>query len=1611
MRVPLAVLTALLSLIFIPRSRCQPLTITTLAGSPVQGSADGTGGAAHFANPWGVAADTAGNLYVADTDNHTIRKITIGGTVSTFAGLAGVSGSADGTGSVARFYQPQGVAVDTAGNVYVADTGNYTIRKITSAGAVSTLAGSPGISGSTDATGGSARFYEPEGIAVNNTGTILYVADTWNHTIRQVTSSGTVTTFAGSAGNFGTNNGTGSSAQFYQPQGIAVDSAGNVYVGDTGNQTIRKITSGGVVTTLAGSPGNYGSGDGSGTSARFWVPQGLALDNANNLYVADSFNNTIRKVTSSGVVTTLAGTAGSFGTADGTGAAARFWLPQSTAVDGSGNLYVADSANGTIRKITSGAAVVTTLAGSASTGNTDDTGSAARFDWPSGAAIDNSGTSYVADTGNSTIRTITPAGVVSTLAGSAGNSGSTDATGSNARFYAPQGVAVDTSGNTYVADTANHTIRKVTSGGVVSTLAGLAGTNGLTDGTGTSALFNAPQGVAVSPAGVVYVADTWNHTIREVTAGGVVTTLAGLPGYRGSIDGTSPGDGTNTARFYCPAGVAADASGNVYVADTRNHTVRKVTSAGVVSTLAGLAGVWGSADGTNSDARFDQPEGITVDAGGNLYVLDTGNHSIRMVAPTGTNWVVTTVAGMPAVSGSADGNGNAAQFSYPTGIGINNVGAFAVADWGNNTIRAGGSSNIVVIPPAITNQPQGLTINEATSATFTVGVSGTAPFSYQWLFNGANISTGTGSSYTLVNAQPSDSGSYSVVVANAGGSVTSAPAILTVNPVPTPPGISAQPQDQIVSQGSSASFSVTATGSTPFAYQWLFYGSNFAGATASSLGLLSAQPADAGPYSVIVTNAYGSITSSLATLTVIVAPVISVQPTNRLASVSNTVSFTVGLSQGTSPAYQWRQNGAPIAGATQSSLMLASILWGSAGTYSVVVSNSAGSQTSAGATLIVEQAAFTFFDGFESYNRGSLDNNTSGGPNANSANPWWALSTATPQGWVTNAGSGVTPHGGSQMAGSTTTLRQDYLNLLYRMNAGQIYYGNFMCDWWFYDPYGSTSSGATNSQEYLAVAQYAPVSTIGDTSTFTTYNQRMSLGAYNGSVGYNYLYYQARIIGGLGTFGSGNSWYNTATLRSAGWHHARILVGIPNPANYAQVSMYIDNMISATVTSGGTNLGYNLLELNHDMASVSGAGWYYDDLTFRAANDPWIVEQPVSRSASPGQPASFTTVAVGTAYQWQFNGADIAGATTSSYGMTSVAATNFGSYACLISGTNGTITTSQAVLTVTGPPVVVAQPASLTVTQSQDAAFSVTPAGTTPLSFQWQFNNTPISGATGTNYTLSSAQSTNAGSYSVVVTNAWGSATSAVATLTVLVPPSIASGPLSLTVTQGQNATFTVTPTGSTPLVCQWQFNALPVPGATATNYTVADAQPTNAGGYSVVITNALGSITSSVATLTVLVPPSITNQPQSQIVLAGTCANFFVAATGSAPLAYQWQWNGVPQADGTLTSYTACNAGSYSVLVSNLAGVALSDTATLTLTNSPAPVAARFNAFSLLGDGSLQLNMSGAPYSNYSLQFTADWTNWSFLASLSATNGLFQFNDPSVATNTERFYRLQLAP
>ena len=655
--------------------------VTTLAGTKgVRGAVDGTGTAAQFNGPDDVAVDASGNLYVADTLNHAIRKITPAGVVTTLAGAAGLSGYADGTGTAARFSAPTAVALDSSVNIYVTDTNNQVIRKVTSGGAVTTLAGSAGTAGIGDGTGSAANFNNPIGLAVDGSGNV-YVTDTYSDDVRKITAGGVVTTFAGTAGLSGTTDGTGTSGLFHNPEGVGLDSSGNLYVTDSGNSTIRKITTAGVVSTVAGTAGIRGSADGTGTAAQFSFPTGLSVDSAGNLYVADYGNNTIRKVTSAGVVTTLAGAPSNAGWADGTGSAAQFASPSGLTADGSGNIYVADAGNCTIRKITP-AAVVTTVAGSgADHSNLTRDGPAilARFNGPMGVAVDSAGNLFVADTSNSEIRFITPAGVVSTIAGLPGNRGLEDGTGTGAALNEPEGVAVDSSGVAYVADTFNNAVRKVTSSGIVTTLAGTASSRGSADGTGASARFNSPRGTAVDSAGNVYVADVSNDTIRMITPAGVVTTLAGYPGTAGSADGTG-----SAARFSGPTGVAVDSAGNVYVTDAANDEIRMVTPAGVVTTLAGAAGPSGTTDGTGTAAQFSSPGGLAMDSAGNLYVADTLNDTVRKIAPGA---VVTTLAGTAGTSGTDDAVGTAAQFASPAAVAVDSTGNVYVADSGNETIR------------------------------------------------------------------------------------------------------------------------------------------------------------------------------------------------------------------------------------------------------------------------------------------------------------------------------------------------------------------------------------------------------------------------------------------------------------------------------------------------------------------------------------------------------------------------------------------------------------------------------------------------------------------------------------------------------------------------------------------------------------------------------------------------------------------------------------------------------------------------------------------------------------------------------------------------------------
>ena len=592
------------------------------------------------------------------------------------AGGLGGSGTEEGTGAVARFCMPTGMVADGRGALYLADYCNHVIRKIVVAtGVVTTVAGVAGQGGWADGIGPEVRFAGPAGVASDGQGN-LFVTDSGTNLIRKIVlTSGAVTTMAGLVGEYGSIDGTGQEARFATPWAIVFDGAGALYISETGADTIRKLVLGtGAVTTVAGSAGNQGSRDGMGTAAQFADPSGIALDGAGALLIADTANQAIRKlVLTSGEVTTVDRTT--------------FPRPSALASNGNGALYVLDSADMTLRRLVPTTGAVSLVAGDKQASGSDDgIGSAARFSSPAGITLDGAGNAFIGDSLNHVVRKVVLAtGAVTTLAGRAPAYGSRDGIGAQARFQLQSfvGLASDGHGHLFVADPGNHTIRKVAlATAEVTTLAGSPGHCEVADGVGSQARFCSPEGIASDGNGNLFVSDVMNHAIRKIVmATAEVSTIAGYPATPGSSDGVGA-----AARFNQPKGITADAVGNVYVADRNNHTIRQIVLAsGRVTTVAGSAGLDGSADGVGSAARFSGPLGLVLDGQGSLLVNDRENATIRRI--TLVTATVTTIAGLAGNQGSEDGVGSEARFSGAAGLALDDLGNLFVADTDNRTVR------------------------------------------------------------------------------------------------------------------------------------------------------------------------------------------------------------------------------------------------------------------------------------------------------------------------------------------------------------------------------------------------------------------------------------------------------------------------------------------------------------------------------------------------------------------------------------------------------------------------------------------------------------------------------------------------------------------------------------------------------------------------------------------------------------------------------------------------------------------------------------------------------------------------------------------------------------
>jgi uncharacterized repeat protein (TIGR01451 family) len=658
--------------------------ISTLAGGAMPPTA-APGASVSIPISFGIAVDSSGNTYFSSPNLNAVFKADPTGVVTRIAGTGASGYSGDnGPALSATLDSPQGVAVDSAGDVYIADSYNSRIRRVSAAGTITTVAGDGNCCSYTGDGGAAinAQIGVPYGLAVDSSGD-LYLSDTFNNVVRKVATSGIIATVAGNgAYGYSGDNGPATSAEFKDPYSVAVDASGNLYIADSYNYRIRKVSTAGTITTVAGN-GIYGySGDGGvATSAELSEPYGVAVDATGDLYIADIANERIRKVNSSGTIATVAGNGAAGYSGDGgTATSAELYYPYGVAVSPAGSLYVSDSGNARIRSVSAAGTISTVVGGATGDGGLGEFG---HLNQPYGVARDNAGNTYIADTNNNRVRKVAANGTITTVAGT-GVSGYLGDNGpaTSAELNSPYSVAVDGSGNLYIADSYNSRVRKVNSSGTITTVAGNGAYAYSGDGgAAASASLNEPFGVAVDAAGDLYIADFYNYRVRKVNSSGTITTVAGNGTYGYSGDGGV----ATSAELREPWGVAVDTSGNVYIADSYNYRIRMVSTSGIITTVAGNGTYGYSGDGgTATSASLFEPTGVAVDSTGDLYIADTNNNRIRKV----TSGTITTVAGTGSAGYSGDGGvATVAELHDPYGVAVDAAGNVAIADWYNNSAR------------------------------------------------------------------------------------------------------------------------------------------------------------------------------------------------------------------------------------------------------------------------------------------------------------------------------------------------------------------------------------------------------------------------------------------------------------------------------------------------------------------------------------------------------------------------------------------------------------------------------------------------------------------------------------------------------------------------------------------------------------------------------------------------------------------------------------------------------------------------------------------------------------------------------------------------------------
>ena len=1631
--------------------------ISTVAGN---GSATyaGDGGTAINASlhsPWGVVFDASGNMFIADESNNRIRKVNTNGIISTIAGNGSATYAGDGGQATnASLYFPTGIAFDATGNLYIADYANYRIRKVDTNGIITTVAGSGsyGFSGDGGAAT-NASLANPIGVACDVSGDVC-IADYYNNRIRKVDTNGIITTVAGkNVQGFSEDGGAATNASLYYPYGVACGVSGNVYIADHYNDRIRKVDTNGIITTMAGGVvGGFVGDGGTATNASLNEPEGVACDVFGNLYIADTYDSRIRKVDTSGIITTLVGKSSSGYSGDGGAATnATLYYPSGVASDATGNLYIADTVNARIRKVLLYAGYPTfTLnnIGASNAGNysvvitspygsvTSQVATLAVAFSPTIAIQPFSQTNLPGTTVNFNITAIgtgpftyqwlfngtnLPNNIITTVAGNGSNGFAGDGgLATSGSLHYPNGVTFDAFGNLYVADYDNNRIRKVATNGIIITVAGKNNRGYSGDGgAATNASLQNPSAVAFDASGNLYIADTLNCRIRKVGTNRIIITVAGNGSYGYSGDG---GAATNAGLYY-PVAVVFDSLGNLYIADQDNNRIRKVDTNGIITTVAGngptypATGSYSGDGGAATNASLYYPSGVAFDVIGNFYIADNGNNRIRKVA---TNGIITTVAGNGSRTYAGDGGAATnASLYWPSGVTFDSSGNLYIADYGNNRIREVATNGII-------------TSVAGSSASGYFGDGGAAtnaglynPSSVAFNFSGnmyiadsannrirAVSFAGYPTNLTLLAVSALNAGSYTVVVTSSYGSVTSVVALLTVA---APAIITSQPASQLAAVGSSPSFSVAVAGSGPFGYEWFFAGTNLIQAgTNSSLMLPGISTNNAGNYTVVITNAYGSVTSAIATLTVAALPTITVQPTSLVTAVGSSASFSVSVIGSGPFGYEWFFAGTNLVqSGTNSTLTLASITTNNAGSYMVVITNIIGSATSQVATLTVgfpplvatQPASQTNLAGTAVSFSVAV---TGTGP---FTYQWQFNGTNLPNNIITTvAGNGTNGYSGdggpatsANLYGPACMAFDSFGNLYFADQSNNrirkvdtngvitTVAGNGPSQ---YGSGGYSGDGGLATNAALGWPPGIAVDGVGNLFIADRNNGRIRKVDTNG------------IITTVAGEGSGGTFGGAATNLSLG-----------KPEGVA-----LDNAGNLFFADGFDNAIFKV-DTNDIITSVAGNG---GAATNAWLNQPWglaldnlgnlfIADTFSDRVRKVATNGVITTVAGNGSAGYSGDGG---AAPNAMLDMPSSVALDHAGNLFIAENANACIRkvdTNGLITTVAGQGQHGGHSgdggAATNAMLNGPRGVALDNAGNL---FIGDFFNNRIREVHFAGYptlVMTNVSATNAGNYSVVITSPYGSVTSSIATLTVDTPPFISTQPQNRTAPAGGSTNFNVTAGGTPPLNYQWWMTASPQSNATAVpvvyyGFVVAASITSGGAGYlSVPQVQIVGGSGSGAAGYAMVSNRMVT-------VISMTNAGYGYSTPPTIQIDAPSAISVPSQSNATLIlpAVTTDNMGNYFVVVTNNYGGVTSAIATLTVTIPPPQIITGGTNFGFATNGSgFGFNLNGAVGQTIVVDGSTNLLNWTPLFTNTVGTNSVYFLDSTSTNFPGRFYRARL--